>query len=1054
MKKRITSMVFSIIIMLMLFSIALPINATSDMRLVVDLNKTSIVRGDTVTCTVSIENADNLGILEFGLLIPEGITIKEESIVIPDGVAEKMDSDGEIASPSSINDYVWSYSAQDVGYTDTDALVILTFDCIIDDTAEYKENKLNLHVYDCLKNNMEDHTYVVTPATVTVVNPVQSVTLDKNTATVQRGGNVQLNATLHPLDDTADATNKNISWESDAEGVATVDSTGKVTAVAPGTAKITVTTEDGNKTASCEVTVTAVPVSSVTLNKENASIKVGEKVPLTATVKPDTADNKAISWKSSDSTIATVYNGEVTGVKAGEATITATAADGSGKYAQCVVTVSNEPVTGITISAEGDKTEVTVGEYLQLTATVAPDDATIQTLTWTSSDNTLATVDTNGKVYAKAPGNVTITAAATDESGVFDTYDITVKPVPDCRIELDKSEHTFASQIAGYTAAPDAITVTVSNVGNQLTGDLEVTLSGANPAAFTVTPASLGNIDVSDNASFTVRPVTGLAAGTYTATVKVDNENLVEKTLTVSFTVEAAVKKVELSQKSAYAFDSKIAGYYTDSDLPAALEVTVTNVGNLPTGPLTVSLTGDDGSFEIDGASIGSLGVTDNKTATFTIQPIVGLAAKTHTATVQVGGDGVTGASFDVSFVVVPAEKKITLSQTEDYEFEAEYVKYPVLPDGLVVTVKNVGNVPTGDLTATLSGTHADNFTVIDGTIGSLAANNGTKQFTVQPKTNLDIGTYTATVTVADGTVEAKSFDVSFTVKENIPVLEDGEDLTTGTEIDVEVPSDNQTTGATFTLTNKGNEEFAFDVICSNSNFVVSYEAKTFDGHTVYEINIKPNEALAEADYVVPVVIIVNGVDTNVSVNFTVAHVHKFDNDHFFPAVQASCISYGSKAYYQCTTCYKYFDSNDTATMNEITDLSTWNEGVYGPHNDSDDDGVCNLCGYKMKNGAVAIWYGFLMRYVVNVETTVGGTVDAAEEVLVRFCQNRTFTITPDEGYEIISVIIDGVDMGPITEYTLEKVTDEHKISVIFGEIKAPEADPEVEIEIEVEAEA
>ena len=175
-----------------------------------------------------------------------------------------------------------------------------------------------------------------------VVYKVTEVKLDKDSLSLEVGGTATLTATITP----SNATDQNVTWSSNAPGVATVDSSGNVTAVAPGTATITVTTEDGNKTATCVVTVTAatVPVTGVTLSQNEAHLyynRTPNTLTLTATVAPANATNKAVTWTSSNPSVATVENGVVTAVACGTAVITATAADGSGASASCTVTVSS-----------------------------------------------------------------------------------------------------------------------------------------------------------------------------------------------------------------------------------------------------------------------------------------------------------------------------------------------------------------------------------------------------------------------------------------------------------------------------------------------------------------------------------------------------------------------------------------------------------------------------------------------------------------------------------------------------------------------------------------
>ena len=138
----------------------------------------------------------------------------------------------------------------------------------------------------------------------------------------------------------------NISWKSDKPEIASVNANGKVTGVAEGEATITVTTEDGGKTATCLVTVEAVPVvavTGVTLNKTLLKLYTRDSETLIATVAPAGATNKNVIWTSSEPTVATVdANGKVTAKSTGIADITVTTEDG-GKTATCRVGVVRRP---------------------------------------------------------------------------------------------------------------------------------------------------------------------------------------------------------------------------------------------------------------------------------------------------------------------------------------------------------------------------------------------------------------------------------------------------------------------------------------------------------------------------------------------------------------------------------------------------------------------------------------------------------------------------------------------------------------------------------------
>lgn len=270
---------------------------------------------------------------------------------------------------------------------------------------------------------------------------VTDVTLDKTTLSLVEEETATLTATVAP----ANATDKTVTWTSSATDVATVDSTGKVTAVKAGTA--TITAKAGEKTAACDVTVTAKTVyaTSVTLSEQTLSLKVGGEAVLTATVLPENATNKKVSWTSDNREVATVdQNGKVTAVAPGEAQIRVSAnglnsAAGLEVCNVCMVTVSEAdiPVKTVTIT-KPTTTEYTVGSDVTLEAKVNTD-ATVsdKTIKWSSSDADVASVDeTTGKVTFKKAGEVTITAFYGSKSTIKDTITLVVsEPVNDDYIE-------------------------------------------------------------------------------------------------------------------------------------------------------------------------------------------------------------------------------------------------------------------------------------------------------------------------------------------------------------------------------------------------------------------------------------------------------------------------------------------------------------------------------------------------------------------------------------------------------------------------------------------
>ena len=249
---------------------------------------------------------------------------------------------------------------------------------------------------------------------------VAGVSLNQTSVELTEGDEITLTATINP----DNATNKKISWKSSDNSVVTV-SDGKLSALKVGNATITVTTEDGGRTATCQVTVSmkVVPVISVSLDKTSVELTEGDETTLTATVNPDNATNKKVSWKSSNSSVATVSGGKVTALKAGTATITVTTEDG-GKTATCEVKVVAKTIAVTSISLDKTSVELTEGDETTLAATVNPDNATNKNVIWKSSNSSVATVS-GGKVTALKAGTATITVS-TEDGGKTATCDIKV----------------------------------------------------------------------------------------------------------------------------------------------------------------------------------------------------------------------------------------------------------------------------------------------------------------------------------------------------------------------------------------------------------------------------------------------------------------------------------------------------------------------------------------------------------------------------------------------------------------------------------------------------
>ena len=226
----------------------------------------------------------------------------------------------------------------------------------------------------------------------------QSVSLSASRLTLYAGQSKTLTATITP-----ENPDETLYWKSSNTSVATVNSAGKITAKAEGTATITVKTYN-DVTASCVVTVKTAP-ESVAINKTAVNVGVGQSVTLKSTLTPENAYTFC-NWSSSDTSIAKVSSqGVVTGEKVGTATITVKTSNG--KTATCKVNVKSAP-TSVTLTPSTAK--LSVGGTVTLTKTLTPSNSATS-FKWTSSNTGVATVDSTGKVKAVAKGTATITVA-------------------------------------------------------------------------------------------------------------------------------------------------------------------------------------------------------------------------------------------------------------------------------------------------------------------------------------------------------------------------------------------------------------------------------------------------------------------------------------------------------------------------------------------------------------------------------------------------------------------------------------------------------------------
>ena len=375
--------------------------------------------------------------------------------------------------------------------------------------------------------------------------PVSSVSLNTTSITLTLGDrdneSYQLQATVNP----SNAENKDVNWSSESGTVASVDNTGLVRARNEGTTNITVTTVDGGKTATCKVKVETkkYPVKEIKINKSTAEVAVGETITLIATVLPSNATDKSVEWSSNNPNVAKVENGKVTGIKAGKTTITVSSVENKDIEATCDVTVvaGKVSVTGV----ELDKTSLDMkeGDEANLKATVKPEDAENKNVSWSSSRTSVATVDDDGKVVAKAVGTSVITVT-TEDGGYTATCTVTVAPnkISVTGVELDRTsldmtegdEANLKATVKPEDATDKSVRWSSNNTAVATVKDGLITAYKAGTA--TITVYSVENEDIKATCKVTVK------ARTYSVTGVTLDVTSKEMNVGETFTLKAKIE--------------------------------------------------------------------------------------------------------------------------------------------------------------------------------------------------------------------------------------------------------------------------------------------------------------------------------------------------------------------------------------------------------------------------------------------------------------------------------------------------------------------------------
>lgn len=494
------------------------VKAAESVSFTADASQKELHRGDTVTYTVDMfGNQTGTGldlVFIYDSAVLELQSTQEGTVF--DGFSDLNDATAGtihvvIASNNILSDgnvFTATFKVKDTAHGVVNAKID-SVQLINDNYEEITSNVLN---------NILD---------VTVTIPAASVSLNKSTISLLKGNTEALIATVLP--DDADAV---VTWSSSDTSVATVDANGVVTAVNKGTAAITA--EADGQSAVCQITVT-VPLDSIEITGTTSTLIKGQTTQLGIIYNPaDTTDSKTVTWSSSDTNIATVSeNGTVTALKAGTVVITANVGNKTDTYD---ITVEEINLTAIDIK---DSTTIHKGETEQLIVTFTPDNATDdKTVEWSSSDETVVTVDTNGKVIAKSVGGAIITAKAGNHTAqCVVTVDAPLKEIVSnvSALNMIKNQTAAITYTLNPTDTTDEKTVIFSSSDTSIvTVEADGTLSAKKAGTAKITLTGANNVTAVVEVTVKEIPINEVVLNKQSAVVEAGN------TITLQATIKPA----------------------------------------------------------------------------------------------------------------------------------------------------------------------------------------------------------------------------------------------------------------------------------------------------------------------------------------------------------------------------------------------------------------------------------------------------------------------------------------------------------------------------------
>lgn len=347
--------------------------------------------------------------------------------------------------------------------------------------------------------------------TVHVVKPVSSVSIVSEVYEFYPGESLRLSAFIEP----DNAVNNDIFWSSSNENTFMIDEYGLLTAVAPGIASIRATSHSGIYS---EITVVCIKQVEEIILDGPLFVEVCAQLPLHVRFLPDDTYDNTLSWRSENENIAIVENGVLTGLKPGECLLTATARNGVSSVVRVFVL---QPVTEVRLNVSSFTTEIFTP--VTLSAAILPESAYDPTILWSSSDDSIATVDASGTVYGLRGGQVLITAAAS--SGAFAVCEVTISEIKPTSISFNRSfyclqvgcEQPACVDLKPYEAQNQNL-IFLSSDPDVFTVDAKGMIYGVKKGRATLTCISQSNPDVYDSCTVNVilentLPLEGITIG-------------------------------------------------------------------------------------------------------------------------------------------------------------------------------------------------------------------------------------------------------------------------------------------------------------------------------------------------------------------------------------------------------------------------------------------------------------------------------------------------------------------------------------------------------------